>query len=43
VGWLGYWVLQYSSRAHWDFSCNCSIWFGSERPHASKKLNWWKA
>ena len=20
VGWLGYWVLQYSSSAHWDFS-----------------------
>lgn len=25
VGWLGYCVRQYSSRAHWDFSCNCSM------------------
>ena len=25
MGWFGYWVLQYSSKAHCDFSCNCSI------------------
>lgn len=37
VGWLGYWFRQYSSRAHWDFSCRFSIWGTSERPHASGK------
>ena len=36
VGWAGYWVLQYSSSAHCDFSCSCSMWFGSVRPQASK-------
>lgn len=36
VGWLGYWVRQYSSKAHWDFSCNDSICAISDRPHASK-------
>lgn len=36
VGWFGYWVRQYSSRAHWDFSCNDSICAISDRPHASK-------
>ena len=35
VGWLGYWVLQYSSSAHWDFSCSCSMVPDSVRPHAS--------
>ena len=35
VGWFGYCVLQYSSRAHWDFSCSWSIVWDSERPHAS--------
>ena len=41
VGWLGYWVLQYSSRAHWDFSCNCSITGGEVRPIASEnKIAW---
>ena len=39
VGWLGYWVLQYSSKAHWDFSCNCSIICVSLRPGASGKLD----
>ena len=36
VGWLGYWLLQYSSRAHCDFSCNCSIIWTSLNPGASK-------
>ena len=36
VGWLGYWVLQYSSNAHWDFSCSCSITLESVRPQASE-------
>ena len=35
VGWLGYWVRQYSSRAHCDFSCSCSIVVESARPQAS--------
>ena len=35
VGWLGYWVLQYSSRAHCDFSCICSIVWDSTNPQAS--------
>ena len=35
VGWLGYWVLQYSSSAHWDFSWSCSMVPDSVRPHAS--------
>ena len=36
VGWLGYWVLQYSSRAHCDFSCSCSITEESVKPIASE-------
>ena len=39
VGWLGYWVRQYSSSAHCDFSCSCSMWLGSVRPMASE-INW---
>lgn len=35
VGWLGYWLLTYSSKAHWDFSCKLSTWATSERPQAS--------
>lgn len=35
VGWFGYCDLQYSSRAHWDFSWIDSIWATSLRPHAS--------
>lgn len=38
VGWLGYWVRQYSSSAHWDFSCSDSMWETSERPQASEKV-----
>ena len=38
VGWLGYWVRQYSSRAHWDFSCSCSITGGEVRPTASESI-----
>ena len=38
VGWLGYWVRQYSSRAHWDFSCSCSITGGEVRPTASENI-----
>ena len=36
VGWLGYWVLQYSSSAHCDFSCSCSMTGGEVRPMASE-------
>ena len=36
VGWLGYWLRQYSSKAHCDFSCSCSITCTSERPQASE-------
>lgn len=36
VGWLGYWLLTYSSNAHWDFSCKLSTWATSERPQASR-------
>lgn len=36
VGWLGYWLLTYSSKAHWDFSCKLSTWATSERPQASE-------
>lgn len=36
VGWLGYCVRQYSSRAHCDFSCNDSMWLTSDSPHASR-------
>lgn len=35
VGWFGYWVLQYSSRAHCDFSWRDSMWATSVRPQAS--------
>ena len=35
VGCVGYWLLQYSSSAHWDRSCICSIAATSERPQAS--------
>lgn len=35
VGWFGYWVRQYSSNAHCDFSCNDSIWETSDKPQAS--------
>ena len=38
VGWLGYWVRQYSSRAHWDFSCSCSIVPESDKLEASERL-----
>lgn len=37
VGWLGYWLRTYSSRAHCDFSCKLSTWATSERPQASEK------
>lgn len=36
VGWLGYWLLTYSSNAHWDFSCKLSTWATSDRPQASE-------
>ncbi len=36
VGWLGYCVRQYSSRAHCDFSCSCSIACAFVRPGASE-------
>lgn len=35
LGWLGYWLLTYSSRAHCDFSCRLSMWAASDRPQAS--------
>ena len=35
VGWFGYWVRQYSSNAHCDFSCSCSTTLESVRPIAS--------
>lgn len=35
LGWLGYWLLTYSSSAHWDFSCRLSMWAASDRPQAS--------
>ena len=35
IGWFGYVLRQYSSSAHWDFSCNDSMWAASERPIAS--------
>lgn len=35
LGWLGYWLLTYSSRAHWDFSWRPSTWTMSDRPQAS--------
>ena len=37
VGWLGYWVRQYSSRAHWDFSCSCSMVPESDKLEASEE------
>ncbi len=36
VGWFGYWVLQYSSKAHWDFSWRLSICATSDKPQASE-------
>lgn len=36
VGWLGYWFLEYSSKAHWVFSCRLSMYVGSVNPDASK-------
>ena len=36
VGWFGYWVRQYSSNAHCDFSCSCSITGGDVSPIASE-------
>ena len=36
VGWFGYWVLQYSSRAHCDFSWSDSMCATSDSPHASE-------
>ncbi len=38
VGWLGYWVLQYSSNAHCDFSCNCSMACPLVNPGASEMV-----
>lgn len=35
VGWFGYCVRQYSSKAHWDFSCSCSMFVTSDKPQAS--------
>lgn len=35
LGWLGYWLLTYSSNAHCDFSCRPSTWLTSDRPQAS--------
>lgn len=34
-GWLGYWFLTYSSKAHWDFSWMLSTWATSDSPMAS--------
>lgn len=39
IGWLGYCVRQYSSRAHWDFSCSDSMCATSDKPHASANAN----
>lgn len=39
LGWFGYWLLTYSSRAHWDFSCKLSMWAASDRPQASEEHN----
>lgn len=39
VGWFGYWVRQYSSNAHCDFSWSDSMCDTSERPQASVKGN----
>lgn len=36
VGWFGYCVRQYSSKAHCDFSCSDSMWDMSDKPHASE-------
>lgn len=35
VGWFGYCDRQYSSKAHWDFSCIDSMCATSLRPQAS--------
>lgn len=37
LGWLGYWLRTYSSRAHCDFSCRLSMCAASERPQASAR------
>lgn len=37
LGWLGYWLLTYSSKAHWDFSCRPSTWATSDSPQASAR------
>lgn len=37
VGWFGYWLRTYSSRAHCDFSWILSTWFMSFSPQASAK------
>ncbi len=39
VGCVGYWLRQYSSSAHCDFSCIVSIVCTSERPQASASTN----
>lgn len=39
VGCVGYWVLQYSSNAHCDCSCNFSICCTSDNPQASINNN----
>lgn len=39
VGWFGYCVRQYSSSAHWDFSCSDSMCATSDSPQASVKIN----
>ena len=42
VGWFGYCVRQYSSSAHWDFSCICSMTWTSVNAGAStiEKKRW---
>lgn len=37
VGWLGYWLRSYSSRAHCDFSWRLSMWAASDKPQASEE------
>ena len=37
LGWLGYWLLTYSSSAHCDFSWRLSMWAASDRPQASAR------
>ena len=40
IGWFGYCVLQYSSKAHWDFSCSCSIVCTSVKLGASRNTKY---